>query len=163
MANHIERPLNFYIITCSDTRKIQEDTAGDALEELIKARGWNVLSRTVVIDDEDIISMHIEDACDGYHADIVITCGGTGLSSRDVAPEATKRACFREIPGVAEHLRAHSRAIIPFASLSHATCGQRGKSLVVNMPGSKKAVVENWEAFEPLALHAVSMMRGAGH
>ena len=151
------------IITCSDTRDITEDSAGAALAELVRAQGWKVADHTVVKDDIPQISAAIVHACDDLDADVVLTCGGSGLSLRDVTPEATRAVCERDVPGIAEAMRAHSLTITPYAMLSRALCMQRGRHLVVNLPGSKKAAVENWDGIVKALPHAVSMMAGEGH
>ena len=102
-------------------------------------------------------------AADEEKVDVVLTCGGTGLSLRDVTPEATRDVCEREVPGIAEGMRAHSLAITPRAMLSRALCMQRGTTLVINLPGSKKAAQENWDGIVEVLPHAVSMMHGGGH
>lgn len=155
--------LTFCIITASDTRSFAEDTAGAALEELIAAEGWTCANRVVVKDERDQLAAAIVAACDEFSPDVVLTCGGSGLSLRDVTPEATMDVCDREVPGVAEFMRAYSCTKTPFAALSRAKCAQRGRTLVVNLPGSRKAAVENWEAFVQVAEHAVKMMAGGGH
>lgn len=131
--------LTFAIITCSDTRSMKEDTAGAALEELIAQNGWECKSHVVVKDERADISAAIVAACDELDADIVLTCGGSGLSLRDVTPEATMDVCERNVPGIAEAMRAYSLSITPFAMLSRALCMQRGRHLVINLPGSEKA------------------------
>ena len=151
------------IITCSDTRSMSEDTAGAALEELVAELGWQVASHVVVKDERDQIAHAIVEACDTLDCDIVLTCGGSGLSLRDVTPEATRDVCEREVPGIAEAMRAHSLSITPYAMLSRALCMQRGCHLVINLPGSKKAACENWEGIKDALPHAVSMMAGEGH
>ena len=163
--HHEERALRFALITCSDTRSMAEDTAGDALAELIAAKGWDLVDRVIVKDDRETIAASIKRACDDADlaVDIVLTCGGTGLSLRDVTPEATRDVCEREVPGIAEGMRAYSMQKTPFAMLSCALCMQRGRVIVINLPGSKKAATENWEALEPVLAHAVSMMAGGGH
>ena len=103
------------------------------------------------------------EACDTIDADVVLTCGGSGLSLRDVTPEATQAVCDRNVPGIAEAMRAHSLAITPFAMLSRALCMQRGTHLVVNLPGSEKAARENWDGIVAALPHAVKMMAGGGH
>lgn len=159
-----ERPaLSFAIITCSDTRGITEDTAGAALESLIAEAGWTCLERVVVKDDRESISKAIVHAADDLGVDVVLTCGGSGLSLRDVTPEATADVCDRNVPGIAEAMRYHSLRITPHAMLSRAVCMQRGRCLVVNLPGSKKAASENWEAVAGVLPHAVKMMAGGGH
>ena len=151
------------IITCSDTRGMKQDTAGAALEGLIAEQGWVVADHVVVKDERDQIAAAIVHATDELDADVVLTCGGSGLSLRDVTPEATADVCERNVPGIAEAMRAHSLAITPFAMLSRAVCMQRGRHLVVNLPGSEKAARENWEALIPALPHAISMMAGGGH
>lgn len=155
--------MRFAVITCSDTRTLETDTAGSALESLIAEAGWMCVSRVVVTDDRAIIAQSIVDACDNLQADVVITCGGTGLSPRDVVPEATHDVCDRNVPGIAEGMRAYSLAITNRAMLSRAVCMQRGSSLVVNFPGSEKAARENWAAIVDVLGHAVEMIAGAGH
>ena len=162
-ASHQRSALRIAVITCSDTRGIREDTAGAALEDLIRAEGWEVIDRLVVRDERTLISSAIIRAADDLDADIIITCGGSGLSLRDVTPEATRDVCEREVPGIAEAMRAYSLTITPYAMLSRALCMQRGRHLVINVPGSEKAARENWEGVKAVLPHAVSMMAGEGH
>lgn len=154
--------IKFAIITCSSTRSIAEDTAGARLEELIEGQGWQVASHIVVTDDVDIIANAIVDACDAG-VDVVLTCGGSGMSLADVTPEATRKVCDREVPGVAEAMRAYSMTKTRRAMLSRAICAQRGTCVVVNLPGSKKAAEENWEGVYGQFEHMVHMMAGEGH
>lgn len=158
-----DKNVTFAIITCSDTRGMKEDTAGAALEGLIADAGWECASHVVVKDERADIAAAIVEAVDELKVDVVLTCGGSGLSLRDVTPEATQDVCERNVPGIAEAMRAHSLAITPHAMLSRALCMQRGRTLVINLPGSKKAAVENWEGVLPALGHAVSMMAGEGH
>lgn len=112
------------------------------------------------MDERPFIAGALIDACDNTDADIVLTCGGSGLSLRDVTPEATRDVADREVPGIAEAMRAHSVAITPFAMLSRAICAQRGHTLIINLPGSTKAATENWEGIVEALPHAVKMMAG---
>ena len=155
--------LRFAIVTCSDTRSIEQDTAGAALEQLIADNGWECASRVIVKDERADIAAAIVEACDTIDADIVLTCGGSGLSLRDVTPEATQDVCERNVPGIAEAMRAHSLAITPFAMLSRALCMQRGRHIVINLPGSEKAARENWDGIVDALPHAAKMMAGGGH
>lgn len=155
--------IRISIITCSDTRDIAQDEAGAALEELVRAAGWTVAGHVVVHDDQDEIARAIIAATDEERADIVITCGGTGLSPRDVTPEATRAVCDREVPGIAEAMRAYSLTKTPRAMLSRAICMQRGGALVVNFPGSTKAARESWEGIAGQFEHACKMSAGGGH
>lgn len=158
-----ESPVRFSIITCSDTRGMRQDTAGAALEMLIAEEGWECASHVVVKDERTEIAAAIVEAADSLGVDVVLTCGGSGLSLRDVTPEATQDVCERNVPGIAEAMRAHSLAITPHAMLSRALCMQRGRTLVINLPGSEKAARENWEGVLPALPHAISMMAGGGH
>lgn len=155
--------LRFAIVTCSDTRSMKEDTAGAALEALIAENGWECASHVVVRDERLDIAAAIVAACDEVDADIVLTCGGSGLSLRDVTPEATRDVCEREVPGIAEAMRAHSIQITPFAMLSRAICMQRDRHIVINLPGSEKAARENWDGIVAALPHAAKMMAGGGH
>lgn len=163
MGSATDRVVRIGIVTCSDTRALTQDDAGYALEERVKAKGWEVASHVIVKDDVDQIADAIVAAADGQGVDVVLTCGGSGLSPRDVTPEATRKVCDRDVPGIAEGMRAHSMTITPFAMLSRAVCMQRGTCIVVNLPGSTKAATENWEAIEGVLPHAVSMMAREGH
>lgn len=157
-----ELELTFAIITCSDTRDESQDTAGAALKERIVQEGWTCASYVLVKDERADIAAAIVAAAD-LGVNVVLTCGGTGLSPRDVTPEATRDACDREVPGIAEGMRAYSLHITPRAMLSRALCMQRGSTLVINLPGSKKAACENWDGIVDILPHAVSMMAGCGH
>lgn len=158
-----EPSLGFALITCSDTRDEAQDSAGAALKQRIAEKGWKCLSYELVRDDRTEISAALVRAADIPEVDVVLTCGGTGLSLRDVTPEATRDVCDREVPGIAEGMRAYSLTITPRAMLSRALCMQRGTTLVLNLPGSKKAACENWDGVVDVLPHAVSMMAGCGH
>ena len=155
--------IRFAIITCSDTRTLEEDTEGAALAALIEEQGWQVVSHIVIPDERADISAAIVQAADEYGVDVALTCGGTGLSLRDVTPEATQDVCERNVPGIAEAMRSFSLEKTRRAMLSRAVCMQRGATLVINLPGSERAARENWEAICDQLEHAVSMTAGAGH
>ena len=112
--------ISFAVITCSDTRDLTRDEAGAALERLVEA-GWSVASHVVVKDEQEQIARHRRKNTQ-VDADIVITCGGTGLSLRDVTPEATRSVCDRDVPGIAEAMRAYSMTKTRRAMLSRAVC-----------------------------------------
>ena len=155
--------LKISIVTCSDSRDLEQDEAGAALEELIREAGWTVASHVVVRDDVNEIGDAIVEAADGAGANVVITCGGTGLSMRDVTPEATRSVCQRDVPGIAEAIRAYSMTKTRRAMLSRAICMQRGRTLVINFPGSTKAARESWEAVADQLEHGAKMTAGGGH
>lgn len=154
---------NIAIVTCSDTRSLEEDEAGAALEELVRAQGWSVASHVVVCDSVNEIGDAIVEAIEHAGANIVLTCGGTGLSPRDVTPEATRAVCEREVPGIAEAIRAYSMTKTRRAMLSRAICMQRKGALVINFPGSTKAARESWEGVCDQLEHALKMSAGGGH
>ncbi|MDO5043814.1 MAG: MogA/MoaB family molybdenum cofactor biosynthesis protein [Coriobacteriia bacterium] len=154
--------LKFSIITCSDTRTLADDAAGAALKELISKEGHELVDHLVVKDDKEEIKSEIL-AQVNKGSDIVLTCGGTGLSLRDVTPDATREVSDREVPGFGEAMRAYSMQFTHRAMLSRATAGQIGTSLVINFPGSKKAAVENWEAIADQFEHAIEMAHGGKH
>lgn len=142
------------VITVSDRgyRGETEDTSGPALVTLLRERGYEVVFTTIVPDEEKPIRDALTDCADEKRIDLIITCGGTGFSQRDVTPEATKAVIKREAPGIPEYMRAQSMALTNRACLSRATAGIRGRSLIVNLPGSLKAATENIMAvIDPIA------------
>ena len=155
--------IKFAIVTASDTRDLSLDSAGAALAGLIAEQGWSVVEHVVVRDERADLAAAIVHACDEAGADVVLTCGGTGLSMRDVTPEATQDACDRNVPGIAEAIRATSMLKTRRAMLSRALCMQRGPHLVINFPGSEKAARECWEAVYDQLDHAMKMTAGGGH
>ncbi len=148
------------IITVSDrsARGERADASGPALEQFIKAQGWQV-GRTLIVPDElqTVRDLLIAWAGDG-DLDVILTTGGTGFSPRDVTPEATEAALERRAPGIAEAMRAASLAITPHAMLSRAVAGIRGRTLIVNLPGSPKGAVENLQVIRPVLEHAVQLL-----
>ena len=156
--------IKFAIVTASDTRDLAQDTAGAALEALITENPtWTVVSHVVVKDDRESLGAAIVAACEETGANIVLTCGGSGLSLRDVTPDATQDVCDRNVPGIAEAIRAGSMQKTKRAMLSRALCMQRGPVLVINFPGSEKAARECWEVVEDQLDHAMKMTAGGGH
>jgi len=140
-----------------------EDLSGPEIERLVKARCPNAaIARRLVPDDHDAILAALE-AEAGAGADLIFTTGGTGLSPRDITPEVTRGFCEREAPGIAEALRTRSYDETPAAMLSRGYAGLRGTCLVVNFPGSLKAVRRCMEVFGPVMEHALRMIRGEGH
>lgn len=156
--------MRIAIVTVSDkgSRGERADTAGPAIREIMEDRGAEVVSYEIVPDEREMIESALVEIADRGLADIVFTTGGTGFSPRDVTPEATLAVVDRLAPGIPEAMRSASLAITPHAMLSRATAGIRRKTLIVNMPGSEKAVRESLEIILPALPHAVEVLRGEG-
>lgn len=151
------------IVTVSDRSAAGEraDAAGPALRDLLEGEGYEVASATVVPDDRPRIEAAITEAAASDVA-LCVTTGGTGLGPRDVTPEATAAVCDRLVPGIGEAMRAASSRITPFAWLSRATAGTLGRTLVVNVPGSPRAAVENLSAVLKPVAHGIRTLRAEG-
>jgi molybdenum cofactor synthesis domain-containing protein len=150
------------VVTVSDrcAAGTTRDTAGPAVAELLsKELNARIAWARVVPDESDQIAEVLKDLCD-RRVDLVITAGGTGISSRDVTPEATRTVIDRELPGLAEAMRAASALKTPNALLSRAIAGVRRETLIVNLPGSLKAATENLQVILAVLPHAVKMLRG---
>jgi molybdopterin adenylyltransferase len=150
------------ILTVSDkgSRGEREDLSGLAVEEAVLGMGWRVEAREIVADEITDIAAKLEHYCDELGVDLVLTTGGTGLSPRDVTPEATRRVIQREAPGFAEAMRTASQRVTPHAMLSRATSGIRGCTLIVNLPGSPRGAKENLEVILPALPHGLEKLRG---
>ncbi len=150
------------ILTISDAGAHGEraDTSGDAAAEWVAAQGASVAVRAVVADESVEIVRTLLAWCDDDVADLVLTTGGTGLSARDLTPEATRAVIERAAPGIAERLRVVTGEAFPRAALSRGECGVRRRTLIVNLPGSTSGVRETLAALAPVARHAVDILRG---
>ena len=153
--------LTARVITCSDaaSRGERVDRSGPAVRKLLGGRGYAVDEIVVVPDVVTAIASQIEVAADAG-VRLVVTTGGTGLSPRDVTPEATMTVCDRIVPGFGELMRAKSLEKTPMAPLSRAQAATRGATLVINLPGSERAAVENLEAVLHLIPHALELLSG---
>lgn len=149
------------VLTVSDRRSRGEETdeGGPLCAALAGEVGGDVVATTIVPDERDAIEKALIDWCDAGTADLILTTGGTGLGPRDVTPEATRAVIEREAPGLAEAMRAAGMKITPYAALSRHVCGTRGATLIVNLPGSPKAIRECFDGIREILPHAVEMMR----
>lgn len=152
------------VITVSDkgARGERQDTSGPALCEMLREQGWDVIYTAIVPDERELIKRELLLCADEKHAALVLTTGGTGFSPRDVTPEATLEVVERLTPGIPEAMRAESMKITPHGCLSRETAGIRGGTLIINLPGSKKASTENFSAVIKPVRHGVEMLRSAG-
>lgn len=136
------------------------DSSGDAIAAWAKGHGYEVTARALVKDDTAHIARLLTQWADGGTVDLILTTGGTGLAAFDLTPEATRAVIEREAPGIAEYLRAMSWPTFPRAALSRGVAGVRGKSLIVNLPGSTGGVTDGLNALDHFAPHAVELLRG---
>ena len=152
------------VLTVSDrsARGERADESGGVLAELLLGAGASVVAREVVSDELEPLVLKLRELADREDVNLVVTTGGTGLSQRDNTPEATRAVVEREVPGVAEAMRAETLRQTPTAMLSRGVCGVRSGALVVNLPGSPKGVRECFEVLRPVLAHAVATLSGRG-
>ena len=153
--------IRFGILTLSDrsSRGERPDSSGPALTRLIQAEGWSVVKQSILPDEESAIREILIEWADGAELDVILTTGGTGFSPRDVTPEATRAIIDRDAPGLAEAMRAASLKITPHAMLSRIVTGIRKKTLIINLPGSPKGAVENFQMVMPVLGHAIKLLQ----
>lgn len=150
------------IITSSDSgyRGKREDLSGPAVREILEREGYQVVSMEILPDDREILGNRMKEIADKELAELVLTTGGTGFSQRDVTPEATEDIIERRVPGIPEAMRAYSMTITKRAMLSRATAGIRKKTLIINLPGSPKAVRESLDYIVGALDHGIEILTG---
>ena len=152
------------VITISDKGSAGQrvDTSGPAICEILKSNGWEIVHTEIIPDDFDKIKEVFCRCSDEMKLDLILSTGGTGFSPRDITPEATLAVIERRTPGIPEAMRAESMKITPHGCLSRSEAGIRGRSLIINLPGSKKAACENILAVLSAVRHGVDMLHSAG-
>jgi len=150
------------ILTISDkgSRGERQDKSGEAIREILSSMDVRIVNYDIVPDEKELIAQELISWADENNLDVILTTGGTGLTPRDVTPEATLAVVDRIVPGFAESMRAESLKKTPMAMLSRAVVGTRGKCLIINLPGSPRAVRECLEVILPALPHAVETLKG---
>lgn len=154
--------LRAVIITVSDrgSRGEREDLSGPEVTAMLTAQGFEVVGTRVIPDEQEDIRRELIAWSDSHAADLIVTTGGTGVSPRDVTPDATREVVDREIPGMGEAMRRQSAAVTPHAMISRALAGIRGETLIVNLPGSPRGACENLAVVLPALTHACEKIKG---
>lgn len=153
----------FAVVTMSDkgSQGLRDDTSGKSLVKMFVEEGYELCHYSVVPDQIPFIVETILAAIDSDQADLVLTTGGTGVSPSDVTPEAMDQVIEKEIPGISEAMRAASMKVTPYAVVSRGRSGIRGESLVINLPGSRKAALENISVIVPALRHTLEKIKGS--
>ncbi|HKQ74047.1 MAG TPA: MogA/MoaB family molybdenum cofactor biosynthesis protein [Blastocatellia bacterium] len=160
MALSNNQAIKAVVLTISDSasRGEREDLSGPAVVSELQSLKAEVIATEILPDDRERIAARLRHYAGDGAANLIVTTGGTGLSQRDITPEATRDVIEREAPGLAELMRAESVKITPLAALSRSVCGARGRTLIVNLPGSVRGARENFQAIARLLPHAIALL-----
>ena len=150
------------VLTISDrgSRGERDDLSGPAVQDMLRNAGFGIAHYEVLPDDRPLIEERLRSLADDSSMDLIVTTGGTGLTPRDVTPEATLAVIEREVPGIGEAMRLSSLARTPHAMLSRAVAGTRGQTLIINLPGSLRGARENLQVVVPALDHAMEKIKG---
>lgn len=158
-----DKGLKAAVLVMSDSRGEKEDQSGKVVIDRLVKNGFDVVEYKVIPDEAEVIESELKRFCDELKVDIVLTSGGTGVGPRDVTPEATKKVIEKEVIGVAETLRSYGQRRTPLSMLSRGVAGVRGNTVIINLPGSVKAVSDSLDSLFPGILHIYKMLGGYGH
>lgn len=157
----LDPPVQAAVLVASDkgSRGEREDKSGVLIQERLEAMGAVFVQKRILPDDEETLAKNLAEMADDLGLDLIVTTGGTGFTARDVVPEATARVVARPVPGIPEAIRAEGLKKTPFAMLSRGMAGIRGKTLIVNLPGSTKGVKDGMDVLDRVITHAVETLR----
>ena len=151
--------LGILTVSTSGAQGQREDTSGQAIRELLEQQGYEVVRYEVVSDEKELIANRLSQWADSGDVDLIVTTGGTGLGHRDVIPEACLSVIEKEVPGLAEAMRANTLQFTPMAMLSRSVAGIRGHTLIITLPGSPKGVRECLDVVTPVLPHALELLK----
>ena len=151
--------LGILTVSTSGAQGQREDTSGQAIRELLEQQGYEVVRYEVVSDEKELIANRLSQWADSGDVDLIVTTGGTGLGHRDVTPEACLSVIDKEVPGLAEAMRANTLQFTPMAMLSRSVAGIRGRTLIITLPGSPKGARECLDVVSPVLPHALELLK----
>jgi molybdenum cofactor biosynthesis protein MoaC len=151
------------VLVTSDSRDEKEDRSGKIVSDRLISNGFTIIEHKVTPNDSDLIESELKRFCDELKLDLVMTGGGTGVGPRDVTPEATKKVIEKELSGISESIRNFGQQRTPFSMLSRGVAGIRGTSVIINLPGSPRAVSESLDSLFPGIMHIFKMLKGHKH
>jgi len=151
--------LGILTVSTSRAQGQREDTSGQAIREFLEQQGYQVVRYEVISDEKDVIADRLSQWADSADVDLIVTTGGTGLGHRDVTPEACLSVIDKEVPGLAEAMRANTLQFTPMAMLSRSVAGIRGHTLIITLPGSPKGVRECLDVVNPVLPHALELLK----